>query len=159
MAGGIKFSEGAVDVEPAMPQDGNSGPAGRDVGVTLRYLVDRFGPASGKALFERMDGNFRQGDRVYGTPIRTARETFGAARKSGHARLVVRGRPGGAEASRQELDEGMLMIGLDDFEAIVKASRVEFDWRAEFTPRADLQTATMPLVVRSGAPGRRMLKP
>jgi hypothetical protein len=53
----------------------------------------------------------------------------------------------------------MVMISLTDLEAVVKASQPDFDWAAEFAPRRDLPIATTPLVIRSGAPGRRMLTP
>ena len=51
------------------------------------------------------------------------------------------------------------MIALSDLEAVVKASQSDFDWAAEFAPRADLPIPTTTLVVRTGATGRRMLQP
>lgn len=130
----------------------------RALSISRSDLVDRLGPASGAELFERIDSQFRRGDRVVGTTVRAARESFSAARFSRHARLVMRGRAGGARAT-EEIEQGMVMIALEDLEAVVKAGQREFDWLAEFAPRHDLPTATASLVLRPGAPARRMLEP
>lgn len=146
---------GAVDAEEDAPEPTIE--PDQAVVLTLSDLVGRLGPASGAELFERIDSQFRRGNHVFGTTVRAARESFGAARVPGHARLVVKGRPGrGRDVS--EAVEGMVMIALEDLEAVVKANQTEFDWLAEFAPRRDLPTATTPLIVRSGVSARRMLR-
>jgi hypothetical protein len=126
-------------------------------GITLTDLVERFGEASGTKLFERMAGQLRRGNMVYGTTVRAARKSFSAALTPGQAQLVMPRRS--ADAHGGKADEGMVMIALADLEAVVKAGQAEFDWAAEFAPRPDLPVATTPVVIRSGAPGQRMLKP
>jgi hypothetical protein len=129
-------------------------------GISLADLVERLGEASGQELFERIDGQLRRGDRVYGTTVREARKLFKAARTPGHAQFVVPGRIVSAQpGDTAGPDNGMVMITLSDLEAVVKAKRVDFDWRNEFAPRRALAVATTPMVVRSGVPARRMLRP
>lgn len=129
-------------------------------GISLSTLVERFGEAPGQELFERIDDTQRRGDRVMVKTVREARQSIGAARASGHAQLVM---PGGIVSghSGESTDEpdGMVIIGLKDLEAVVKASNADFSWRAVFAPRRDLPVPTTRLVVRSGMPGRRMLQP
>ena len=122
--------------------------------LTRSDLVDRFGPA-GDELFERIDRSFRSGDVVYCASVRTARETLSNARTPGRARVVVPARSSGGD----EADEGMLMIALSDFEAVVKAAQPEMDWLAEFAPRAGLEAARSRPVVPRGQAGHRMYKP
>ena len=126
--------------------------------LSLEYLIDRLGEASGTELFERMDIAFRSGDRISGTLVRDARSSFSAARIPGHARLVIPGRTRSSSIEDQA-NEGLVVIALSDLEAVVKASQSDFDWAAEFAPRADLPIPTTTLVVRTGATGRRMLQP
>jgi len=126
--------------------------------LSLGYLIRRLGKASGTELFERMDNALRRGDRISGMLVRDARHSFSAARTPGHAQLVIPGRTGSSKIEDQA-NEGLVVIALSDLEAVVKASQSDFDWAAEFAPRADLPIPTTTLVVRTGAAGRRMLQP
>lgn len=149
-----------ISIQPAEGEDEIPEPSGEEIGgLSLSYLVERLGQAPGTELFERMDQSLRFGERVIGTTVRAARKSFATARVSRHARVVVAGRPGGARALSEEAKESMVMIALEDLEAVVKAAQADFDWAAEFSPRRDLLTATCPIVIRSGIPGRRMLIP
>lgn len=133
---------------------------GEQEGISLSTLVERFGEAPGQELFERIDDTQRRGNWVMVKTVREARQSIGAARASGHAQLVM---PGGIVSghSRESSDgpDGMVIIGLKDLEAVVKASNADFSWRAVFAPRRDLPVPATRLVVRSGMPGRRMLQP
>jgi hypothetical protein len=132
--------------------ESDESPAGT---VQLSDLVERFGVAPAVELFERLDTEYRVGDGVVVANIREARKSFGKARVPGHARIVRAARSPSKAAG--EGDEEMVLIGLSDLEAVVKAATPEFDWAAEFAPRRDLATSTAPITILSGAPGR-MLK-
>jgi hypothetical protein len=126
-------------------------------GVTLSILVERLGKASGTELFRRIDAQLVNGNKVQHMTVRAARESFSAPRTPRHARFVALGRASSTDPI--EAERSMVMIAFSDLEAVVKASRAEFDWVSEFAPRRDLPTATTPIVVRSGMPARRMLRP
>jgi hypothetical protein len=120
--------------------------------VRLSDLVERFGEAPGVELFERLDDEYRLGESIEVANIREARQSFGRARMPGHARIVRAARS--ASRPGAEGNDEMVIIGLSDLEAVVKAATPEFDWAAEFAPRRDLPTSTAPIAIRSGAPGR-----
>jgi hypothetical protein len=127
--------------------------------VSLSQLIDKLGEGSGQELFERMDSNLRHGDRLYGKTVRAARQSLSASRIEGHAQLVMPGRAGsGARIAEADSVDGILMISLNDLEAVVKANNPNFDWAEEFAPRRDLPVATTPIVTRSGVRGQRLLK-
>jgi hypothetical protein len=120
--------------------------------ITRTQLVDRLGGA-GAELFERLDRAFRDEDRAVIANVREARLCFSNARAPGHARLVKAKRP---TKGRPEADEEMVLIGLRDLEAVVKANVDDFDWATVFAPRHDLPTASIPLTIRSGARGNKL---
>ena len=122
--------------------------------VTRVELVDRLGEGAGAELFERLDEDYRSGERVVLASVREARNSFALARTPGRARLVRAQRP--AKAGQGAVDEEMVLIALSDLEAVVKANTVEFNWANAFAPRADLPAASAPLTVRSGVRGHSL---
>ena len=122
--------------------------------ISRLELVERLGEGAGGALFERIDDDYRRGERVILTSVREARDSFSAARTSGHARLVKAQRP--AKAGQSAAEDEMVLIGLRDFEAVVKAGAVDFSWAVAFAPRPGLLPTSMPVTVRSGARGQTL---
>ena len=121
--------------------------------ITRGELVSRLGGSFGSHLFERIDKDYRRGEKVIVDSVRHARQSFSDVRAPGRARIVKAQRSSG---SGETGAEEMLLIGMSDLEAVVKATENEFDWAAAFAPRPDLPTASTPVSIRSGAPGRKL---
>jgi hypothetical protein len=124
--------------------------------LTRSDFVERFGAAAGEELFGRIDERYRSGNTVFCTSVRAARESLRAARTPGRARLVV---PARTPRGEGEALEGMVMIAMSDFEAVVKAGQPGVDWLAEFSPRPGLAAATTRPSVPRGVVGHRMFRP
>ena len=120
--------------------------------ISRDELVERLGEGAGTELFVRLDDAYRQGEEVIVASVRQARQSFSAALAPGHARMVKARR---ARSGQLAVDEEMVLIGMSDLEAVVKANASDFSWADVFAPRNDLPTASMPLALRPGAPGRK----
>ena len=120
-------------------------------GVSLDQLADRLGKKAATEFFERVDGSLRNGNVIHATNVRGSRTVFSKARHQGQAQLVVNGRGVGA------VGDSVVIIKMDDLEAVVRAGREPFSWAKTFAPRSGLRPATSsPSIVR-GARGRRQL--
>jgi len=126
-------------------------------GVSYSTLVDHLGADAAKELFNRIDGSQRKGEVILGANVRDARAGFSRA-KSGNAQFVVVGRSTGRRTSNKAFADSMVLINMDDFEAVVKAAQKRFDWTQEFAPRAGLAAATETPVLKRGSRGRRQLQ-
>lgn len=120
--------------------------------ISRDELVERLGAGAGTELFVRLDDAYRQGEEAIVASVRQARQSFSAALAPGHARMVKARR---SRSGQSAADEEMVLIGMSDLEAVVKANSNEFSWADVFAPRNDLPTASMPLRLRAGVPGRK----
>jgi hypothetical protein len=127
-------------------------------GISLSSLTDRLGPRAAQELFSRIDGSLRQGTLIIGTSVRDARMGFSKANTAGCAQVVVPGRSGGRQNSPINPSDGMVIMKLDDLEAVVRAGRDEFDWAQAFAPRSGLEAATTTPTLKRGSRGRRQLQ-
>jgi hypothetical protein len=127
-------------------------------GISLEILVDRLGRDAGEEFFGRVDDALREGLVIHGTNVRESRMVFSKARTQGHAQLVVPGRSGTRSGGAADISESLVIITMDDFEAVVKAGRDKFDWVELFSASAGLpQARSRPQLVR-GSRGRRDLR-
>ena len=122
--------------------------------ITRAELVARLGEGAGEELFERLDESYRDDERAILANVREARQSFSGAVVRGHARMVKARRA--ARAGAADAPEEMVLIGLSDLEAVVKASAADFSWASAFARRRDLPTASEPLFLRPGVSGRKL---
>jgi len=142
-------------IDKPKPQDPEAAPA---EGISLTALADHLGPRAAEALFSRIDGSSRQGEVIIGTNVRDARIGFSKAQTSGRAQFVVPGRSNLRQQTQTQLSDGIVIISLDDLEAVVRAGQEQFDWAAAFAPRGGLTAATMSPQLKPGSRGRRPLR-
>ncbi len=126
-------------------------------GIAFEALVDRLGFRAAKEFFNRIDVSLREGTVVVGTSVRDARNSFGKA-MAGNAKVVIPGRASGRRRGMIDPSKGFVIMKIDDLEAIVRASRDEFDWVRAFAPRAGLEAATTSPALEPGSRGRRRLQ-
>lgn len=126
--------------------------------VTLETLVDRLGRDAAQAFFERVDGTLREGRVIHATNIRETRKAFGKARHQGQAQLVVPGRAGKGRQGETQVGDSVVIIKMDDFEAVVRAGQAPFNWTGAFAPRSGLDPAASGAAIVRGARGRRELR-
>lgn len=129
-----------------------------DNGVTLDTLIDRLGKGAAEEFFGRIDGSLRTGDVVHGTNVRESRVAFSKARLDGHAQLVVPGRASDGRRGAADIGDSVVVIKMDDFQAVVRAGRDEFDWGRAFAPHSGLEAATSGAAIVRGARGARLLR-
>jgi hypothetical protein len=127
-------------------------------GISLSALSDRLGSRAAEELFGRIDGSLREGGLIMGTTVRDARIGFSKAYAAGCAQVVVPGRTGSRREGPINPSDGMVIMKLDDLEAVVRAGRDEFDWAKAFAPRSGLEAATTSPILRRGSRGRRQLQ-
>ena len=120
--------------------------------VSLIELSDRLGKVAATELFNRVDPELRSGDVIYAANVRGSRAVFNKVRHKGQAQLVIDGRGAG------DLENSVVIIKMDDFEAVVRAGREPFSWIKAFAPRGGLDAATNSARIVKGARGRRQLK-
>ncbi len=121
--------------------------------LSKTHLVDRLGSGAGAMLFERLDDHYRDGEQVVVAGVKEARDSFTTV-AAGRARIVKAQRS--ARGRDQAPAEEMVLIGISDLEAVVRANDREFSWADAFAPRHDLPVATVALQLRSGARGRNI---
>lgn len=122
-------------------------------GISLSALTDRLGSAAGLEFFRRIDSALRVGTTVFGMNVRHARLGFSKVHTGGGAQVVIPGRKGGL----RDTSNCMVIMKLDDLEAVVCAGRDEFDWARVFAPRSGLGASTTSPVLRRSSHGRRLL--
>jgi len=127
-------------------------------GISLSALEDRLGPRAAQELFSRIDGALRQGTVIIGTSVREARIGFSKAHTAGCAQVVVPGRSSSRQQGPVNPSDGLVIIKMDDLEAVVRAGRNEFDWAQTFAPRSGLEAATTSPILKRGSRGRRQLQ-
>lgn len=127
-------------------------------GVTLDTLIDKLGKGAAEEFFERIDGSLRVGDVIHGTNVRESRVAFSKARQDGHAQLVVPGRASDGRRGAVDIGDSVVVMKMDDFQAVVLASRDEFDWGKAFAPHSGLAPATSSAPIVRGARGARILR-
>jgi len=132
-------------------------PTGQGEGISLETLIDRLGPNAGIEFFNRIDQELRRGATIVGSTVRGSRGGFARAHTTGQAQFVTPGRTGSRDAS-EILSDSLVIMKMDDFEAVVKAAQKPFDWRQEFAPRAGLAAAASKPVLKRGSRGRRQLQ-
>lgn len=127
-------------------------------GVTRSTLIEQLGEGPGQEFFSRIDGAQRKGEVVVGSNVREARIGFSKVNVR-HAQLVIPGRGGGSAARRAtDLADGVVIMKMEDLEAVVKAGQKSFDWAAEFAPRSGLEAAIRTPNLKPGSRGRRTLR-
>ncbi len=127
-------------------------------GVPLSTLVDHLGREAAQEFFSRIDGSLRRGNVIVGTTVRDSRSGFARAHKPGHAQFVTPGRWSGTLKIDQTFSDSVVIIKMDDLEAVVKAGQKPFAWGQEFAPRAGLAAAETFPVLKRGSRGRRQLR-
>ena len=139
-------------VKPKKTED----PSGE--GISLSALADRLGPRAAAALFGTIDRSLRRGNVIIGTNVRNARIGFSKAHTAGHAQFVVPGRSKSRPLAPAKLSDGVLIIKIDDLEAVVRAGQEQFDWAQAFAPQSGLAAATKSPQLKPGSRGRRQLR-
>jgi hypothetical protein len=132
--------------------------------ITLAELKHRLGAKAAEELFVRIDKEQLKGLMILGRNIREARAKFGKVQKEKNVQVVVRGNVGKhryassrtSEASSRT-SEGLVILRIDDLEAVVKAAQQDFNWAKAFAPRSDLPAATEVPEIKRGSRGRRTL--
>lgn len=127
-------------------------------GVTLGTLIDRLGKGAAEEFFGRIDGSLRAGDVIRGTNVRESRIAFSKARQGGHAQLVVPGRASDGRRGAADVGDSVVVMKMDDFQAVVRAGREAFDWGRAFAPHSGLEPATSSPAIIRGARGARLLR-
>lgn len=120
-------------------------------GVSLDELSERLGRDAAAEFFDRVDSTLRTGNVIHATNVRQSRAVFSKARHHGHAQLVINGR------GANEVGDSVIIIKMDDFEAVVRAGREPFSWAKAFAPRSGLGAATNSMQIARGSRGRRQL--
>jgi hypothetical protein len=126
-------------------------------GITLPALADRLGARAAQELFNRIDRSLRKGTVVVGTSVREARSGFSKAHTAGCAQVVI-SRHGSSAHGQIDPSDGLVIIKIEDLEAVVKAAREEFDWARVFAPRSGLEAASSTPTLKRGSRGRRKLE-
>lgn len=126
--------------------------------VSLDTLVDRLGRDAAEVFFERIDDSQRVGRAIYGTTVRESRSVFGKARASGHAHFVVPRRPIKGSEKSTDIGDSIVIMKMEDLEAVVRAAREGFDWVKAFSPRSDLAAALSSAKIVKGSRGKRQLR-
>ena len=128
--------------------------------VTLDTLIDRLGPGAAEEFFGRVDGTLREGRVIHTTNVRGARSqaVFTKARNQGQAQLVLPGKAGRGRRREVDVGESVVIMKMDDFEAVVRAGRSEFDWAVTFAPRSGLAAASTSAPIVRGSRGSRQLR-
>lgn len=127
-------------------------------GVTLDTLIDRLGKGAAEEFFERIDGSLRMGDVIHGANVREFRGAFSKVRREGHAQLVVPGRASDGRRGAADVGNSVVVMKMDDFQAVVLAGREQFDWSKAFAPRGGLAPATSAARIVRGTRGARLLR-
>jgi hypothetical protein len=123
-------------------------------GFSLKALSDYLGPHAARMLFSRFDKDSRQGNIVWGKNVREARKSFGSI-GSAKAQIVMPKLGHGRRASEADLGEGVILIRMDDLQAVIDAGRGECDWAARFAPVKGLAAATRLPETAKGSRGSR----
>ena len=134
------------------------GTTSQDEGISLATLMDLLGPDAGIEFFNRIDQEQRRGATIVGSTVRGSRGGFARARTTGQAQFVTPGRTNGSREASEILSDSVVIMKMNDFEAIVKAVKKPFDWRQEFAPRAGLAAAVTTPALKRGSRGRRQLQ-
>ncbi|WP_146008531.1 hypothetical protein [Komagataeibacter saccharivorans] len=121
-------------------------------GVSLDELSDRLGKEAAAEFFDRVDNTLRTGNVIQPTNVRQSRAVFDKARRHRRALLIISGR------GANEVGDSMVIIKMDDFEAVVRAGREAFSWANAFAPRSGLGAATNSMQIARGSRGRRQLR-
>jgi hypothetical protein len=127
-------------------------------GISLSALADRLGVRAAEELFSRIDGSMREGTMIIGASVRDARVGFSKAQTSGHAQVVISGRSSSGRHKQTNAADGMVILRMDDLEAVVRAAQEKFDWARTFAPRGGLEAATTSPILQRGSRGHRQLK-
>jgi|GEM_PF-2156238 len=125
--------------------------------ISFADLEHRLGPRAAGELFERVDKAQREGSVIHGRNVRDARSSFGRIQQEGNVQVVV-ARSGGKRSRPPSVSDGLVIIRIDDLEAVVKAAQRPFDWASAFAPRNDLPAATSVPELNQGSRGRRALQ-
>lgn len=133
-------------------------PRRSDEGISLATLADRLGPDAARELFQRIDVSSRRGELICGINVRDARGGFSKTSTTGRVQFVVPGRSHSRPRGPVDPSEGVIIIAMDDFEAVVRAGQQEFDWAREFAPRDGLAAAVVFPQLKRGSRGRRQLR-
>lgn len=131
---------------------------GQEEGISLTTLIDHLGPDAGIEFFNRIDQEQRRGATIVGSTVRGSRGGFARAHTTGQAQFVTPGRTNGSREASEILSDSVVIMKMDDFEAVVKAAQKPFDWRQEFAPRAGLAAAVSTPALKRGSRGRRQLQ-
>ena len=126
--------------------------------ISLPELAELIGQGPAEEFFERIDQDSRFGDVIVGTNVRQARTSFSKVHTPGHAQLVVPGRSPNRRGSIASLSDSVVIMRMEDLEAVVQAAHDEFSWIDEFSPRPGLAAATKSPVLKRGSRGRRQLR-
>ena len=126
--------------------------------ISLSALADHLGPRAAEVLFSRIDDSLRHGEFIVGTNVRDARIGFSKAQTAGHAQFVIPGRSNSRQQTPTKLSDGVVIIKMDDLEAVVRAGQEQFNWAREFAPRGGLAAATTSPQLKRGSRGRRQLQ-
>lgn len=132
-------------------------------GVTLDELKRRLGPWAAVKLIERINTE----------PLRRLAVQVEALADSGlvskgrakvakvwnekSVRTGVRLRIGGRRLRASRASESVVILRIDDLEAVVKAAQQDFNWAEAFAPRSDLPAASEAPEIKRGSLGRRVL--
>jgi hypothetical protein len=127
-------------------------------GISLTELAHRLGTKAAEELFGRIDRDQRHGELILGKNVREARSMFGRLQKEGHVQVVVPGRSDKRTRAEADTSEGLVILRIDDLEAVVKASRDEFNWAQAFAPRSGLPAASSAPALKRGSRGRRTFR-
>ena len=120
-------------------------------------LVHRLGARAAEELFGRIDKDLRHGEMILGRNVRDARPVLGRLRKGGNVQVIIseRSRP---KRTRGGTSECLIVLRIDDLEAVVKATHHEFNWAHAFAPRSDLPAAASVPTIKRGSHGHRTLR-
>jgi hypothetical protein len=128
-------------------------------GITLSALEGRLGAPAARELFSRVDRSLREGDTIFGTSVREARSGFHKVHAPGHVQVVTPGRITAYQADLSSTPDSLVILKLEDLEAVVQAGRGDFDWAKTFSPRGGLEAALSTPKLKRGSRGRRQLQP
>ena len=127
-------------------------------GISFAELARRLGKKAAEELFVRIDRDLRHGEVILGKNVREARSLFGRLRKEGHVQMVVPGRSDKRASAPADVAEGLVILRIDDLEAVVKAAQDQFSWSQVFAPRSGLPAASSVPAIKRGSRGRRALR-
>lgn len=131
-------------------------PVAQSQEVSLATLIDHLGVEAAREFFKRIDGQQRRGQVIMGYTVRGSRHSFSRAYTTGQAQFVTPGRP--SEYRPVTFSDSVVIMKMDDFEAVVKAGQKPFDWVQLFAPRAGLEAATTMPTLKRASQGRRQLR-